>query len=165
MVVVDNYICSNCGYKYSNKAEIFYFNDDLTELEVTLKLALTLRNLSKSPLYGSAHEKYCPNCNEFVRTYTVYKNTNKKNLSDDEIHSLIEELSKTRINIVKINTGKNNNGESKPSVSSYMKSIKEEEFCPVCSEKIYTVYNDMECPKCYEGKLNIECKVCKIDRR
>ena len=77
MVVVDNYICSNCGYKYSNKAEIFYFNDDLTELEVTLKLALTLRNLSKSPLYGSAHEKYCPNCNEFVRTYTVYKNTNK----------------------------------------------------------------------------------------
>ena len=27
------------------------------------------------------------------------------------------------------------------------------------------VYNDMKCPKCRKGKLNIECGVCKIDRK
>lgn len=165
MVVVDTYICKECGYKYTNKAEIFYFNEDYSELEVTLKLALTLRNLSTSPLYGSAHEKYCPKCNEFIRTYTVYNNTNKKNLSRKEINSKINQLSKTPINIVNIESTNNNNGEKKPSVSSYMKVKKEEEYCPVCGEKIYTVYNNMECPKCKEGKLNIQCGVCKIDRR
>lgn len=165
MVVVDTYICKECGYKYTNKAEIFYFNENLTELEVTLKLALTLRNLSKSPLYGSAHEKYCPQCNEYIRTYTVYKNTNKKNLSNEEIINKINELSKRKTNIITIEEGKNNNGENKPSVSSYMKVKKEEEYCPVCGEKIYAVYNDMKCPKCRKGKLNIECGVCKIDRK
>ena len=129
------FICDKCDFTYEHVDRIFYLNEDLTEItEDTLRI-MTSREKTASEISGFIFVWYCIECKEFIYEYDITDNSSDKSI--EQIEELIREIS--------------------PHENVIFSSSVENTFrkCPICSQKIDSVWNYGKCPACEIGGLHL----------
>lgn len=139
------FLCDNCDFQYEHVDRVFYFNEDLTEINEEALMIMTSRAKTASLISGFILVWYCPHCKEFVTEYDL--TDNKSDLSINEVEQLIRKVSKHE-NIIFFSEIVGEDGIHQGPYNAYRK-------CEKCGNVVDSIWNFDKCPACNKGKLHL----------
>lgn len=129
--------CESCNFQFTDSNSIFYFNE-LGIVEETLNMTSS-KKMSESPLAGFIYESYCPECQEYIKTYLPENYL--ISFSKREIKELLNEYMDKKSGIIFL--------DFKNSTGIERRNILKKGKCPNCKKDISLIFTpNNPCPIC-----------------